>query len=73
MIYRKDLLGVIYLGNDSVTDLFNERDLALLARVRDTYLRLAREPGWLTLDGERSPDEVARDVLTNVQTRLAQP
>jgi transcriptional regulator with GAF, ATPase, and Fis domain len=30
MIYRKDLLGVIYLGNDSVTDLFTERDLALL-------------------------------------------
>ncbi len=30
LIYRKDLLGVIYLGNDSVTDLFTERDLGLL-------------------------------------------
>jgi transcriptional regulator with GAF, ATPase, and Fis domain len=30
LIYRKDLLGVLYLGNDSVTDLFTERDLALL-------------------------------------------
>ncbi|MGK0346834.1 MAG: transcriptional regulator with GAF, ATPase, and Fis domain [Myxococcota bacterium] len=30
LIYRNDLLGVIYLGNDSVTDLFTERDLALL-------------------------------------------
>jgi transcriptional regulator with GAF, ATPase, and Fis domain len=30
MIYRSDLLGVIYLGNDSITDLFTERDLALL-------------------------------------------
>jgi transcriptional regulator with GAF, ATPase, and Fis domain len=30
MIYRKDLLGVVYLGNDTVTDLFTERDLALL-------------------------------------------
>ncbi|MCB9676845.1 MAG: sigma 54-interacting transcriptional regulator [Alphaproteobacteria bacterium] len=30
MIYRRDLLGVIYLGNDSVTDLFTQRDLALL-------------------------------------------
>ena len=30
LIYRKDLLGVIYLGNDSVTDLFDERDLAML-------------------------------------------
>jgi len=30
LIYRNDLLGVIYLGNDSVTDLFTERDLSLL-------------------------------------------
>lgn len=30
MIYRSDLLGVIYLGNDSITDLFTERDMALL-------------------------------------------
>ncbi|TVQ90076.1 MAG: GAF domain-containing protein [Deltaproteobacteria bacterium] len=30
MIYRSDLLGLIYLGNDKITDLFTERDLALL-------------------------------------------
>mgnify|MGYP000733883737 CR=1 FL=1 len=30
LIYRKDLLGVLYLGNDKVTDLFGERDLAML-------------------------------------------
>lgn len=30
LIYRKDMLGIIYLGNDSVTDLFTERDLSLL-------------------------------------------
>jgi transcriptional regulator with GAF, ATPase, and Fis domain len=30
LIYRKDLLGVIYLGNDSVTDLFTDRDLSVL-------------------------------------------
>ncbi len=30
LIYRRDLLGVIYLGNDRVTDLFTERDLTLL-------------------------------------------
>ena len=30
LIYRNDQLGVIYLGNDSVTDLFTQRDLALL-------------------------------------------
>jgi len=30
LIYRRDLLGVIYLANDSVTDLFDSRDLQLL-------------------------------------------
>jgi transcriptional regulator with GAF, ATPase, and Fis domain len=30
LIYRRDLLGVIYLGNDAVTGLFTERDLSLL-------------------------------------------
>ncbi|MBN1337629.1 MAG: sigma 54-interacting transcriptional regulator [Deltaproteobacteria bacterium] len=30
LIYREDLLGVIYLGNDNVADLFTERDLSLL-------------------------------------------
>ena len=30
LLYRRDLLGVIYLANDSVTDLFTDRDLTLL-------------------------------------------
>jgi transcriptional regulator with GAF, ATPase, and Fis domain len=30
LIHQRDLLGVIYLGNDSVTDLFTDRDLTLL-------------------------------------------
>ena len=30
LIYRRDLLGVIYLANDSVTDLFTDRDMAIL-------------------------------------------
>ncbi|MBA2319796.1 MAG: sigma 54-interacting transcriptional regulator [Deltaproteobacteria bacterium] len=30
LIYRKDLLGVLYLGNDKVTSLFKERDLKLV-------------------------------------------
>ena len=28
--YRGDMLGVIYLGNDSISGLFTERDLSLL-------------------------------------------
>ena len=30
LIYRNDMLGVIYLGNDSITDLFDDRDLSVL-------------------------------------------
>ncbi|MCB9680900.1 MAG: sigma 54-interacting transcriptional regulator [Alphaproteobacteria bacterium] len=30
LIHQSDLLGVIYLGNDAVTDLFTERDLTVL-------------------------------------------
>jgi dTMP kinase len=49
-----------------------ERDLALLARVRESYRRQAAAPGWLIIDGERSKDAIAADVLTAVQQRLAQ-
>ncbi len=46
-----------------------ERDLALLARVRDSYRRQAASGGWLVLDGERPRDDVAGDVLS-AATRL---
>jgi len=39
-----------------------ERDLALLARVRESYLRQASSPGWLRLDAGRDRDSVADDV-----------
>jgi dTMP kinase len=48
-----------------------ERDLAMLARVRESYRRQAREGDWIVLDGERSKDAIAADVLSAVQTRLA--
>ena len=47
-----------------------ERDLALQARVRDSYLRQARAGGWLRLDGERDRAEIAREIVTAVDTRL---
>jgi dTMP kinase len=47
-----------------------ERDLALLSRVRESYRRQAEAPGWLRLDGERSRDAVAEDVLTAMAPRL---
>jgi dTMP kinase len=39
-----------------------ERDLALLARVRDRYRQLATQQGWLVLDASRSRDLVAAEV-----------
>jgi dTMP kinase len=47
-----------------------ERDLQLLARVRDSYRRQAAQQGWLRLDGERPREAVAADVIKAVSTRL---
>ena len=47
-----------------------ERDLAMQGRVRESYLRQARQDGWVTLDGERSKDEIAADVVRAVAPRL---
>jgi thymidylate kinase len=47
-----------------------ERDLALLARVRDSYHRQASDQNWLILDGERSKAEIAADVFSAVGSRL---
>jgi dTMP kinase len=43
-----------------------ERDLAMLSRVRESYLAQAQAGGWLCLDGERDKDAVANGVLTAV-------
>ena len=50
-----------------------ERDLVLLARVRASYLRQAREQGWVIIDAERPKDEVAAAVDQAVLARLAPP
>jgi dTMP kinase len=47
-----------------------ERDLALLGRVRESYHRQASNQDWLVLDGERSMDLIAADVLSAVASRL---
>ena len=49
-----------------------ERDLALLARVRDSYLRQAGD-GWIRLDADRNKAAVAADVTAAVEARLARP
>jgi dTMP kinase len=47
-----------------------ERDLALLTRVSESYRRQATQPNWVRIDGERSKEEIAADVLAAVEVRL---
>jgi dTMP kinase len=47
-----------------------ERDLSLLARVRDSYLRQARGAGWVRFDASRSPEAIGADVYAEVAARL---
>jgi len=50
-----------------------ERDLALQARVRESYHRQAVEGRWIVLDGERAKDAIAADVYAAVAARIATP
>ena len=43
-----------------------ERDLGLLARVRESYRRQARQPKWTLIDAERAKDDVAAAVASAV-------
>ncbi|PWT79689.1 MAG: dTMP kinase [Blastocatellia bacterium] len=50
-----------------------ERDVAMLARVRDSYRSQAESARWVILDGERAKSAIAADVVSAVAARLAQP
>ena len=47
-----------------------ERDLALLERVRKSYLEQLQET-WVRVDGEQSKEDVAEEVFSSVALRLA--
>jgi dTMP kinase len=47
-----------------------ERDLALLARVRNSYLYLAEKDGWVRLSADRDRAVVAADIWAAVEKRL---
>ena len=47
-----------------------ERDLAMQHRVRESYRRQAAAGGWIVVDGERSKEAIAADVVTAVAPRL---
>ena len=48
-----------------------ERDLALLARVRESYQRQAAADRWVVLDAEQPKEAIADEVLRVVRSRLA--
>jgi dTMP kinase len=50
-----------------------ERDLGLLARVRESYRRQASAHGWIVIDAEQGRDEVAAAIARAVLPRLSQP
>jgi dTMP kinase len=47
-----------------------ERDLALLGRVRDSYLRLSKTSGWVHLSADRDRALVSADVWAAVERHL---
>ncbi len=48
-----------------------ERDLAMQARVRESYQRLAIAHDWVVIDGERAKTAIAGEVVAAVSSRLA--
>jgi dTMP kinase len=50
-----------------------ERDLAMQLRVRESYRRQAAAGDWAVIDGERSKDVIAADVISAVRSRLGPP
>ncbi|MBY0497875.1 MAG: dTMP kinase [Cyanobacteria bacterium] len=47
-----------------------ERDMPLLSRVRESYLRQAKQPAWIRLEAGRDKDAVSADVMAAVRSRL---
>ena len=47
-----------------------ERDLPLLGRVQESYLRQSQQRDWVRIEGEKDKDAVAADVITAVRSRL---
>lgn len=50
-----------------------ERDLSLLARVRESYRRQATQPGWVLINAEQPKDLVTTAVEQAVWPRLERP
>lgn len=68
-----DIAPYVSLGRKQVARDRYERDLALLDRVRASYLRQASAADWLTIEGQQPRDAVTDRVLAAVRTRLGLP
>jgi dTMP kinase len=68
-----DIASDVSLGRKRAARDRYERDLALLDRVRASYLRQAASPDWLQIDGGQPRDTVTDHVLAAVRTRLGLP
>ena len=49
-----------------------ERDLELLERVRESYLRQAEQSDWMLVDGEQNKEQVAAALVAALEPRLPQ-
>jgi dTMP kinase len=47
-----------------------ERDLPLLGRVRESYLRQSQQDGWICLAADRDKNAVTADIVSAVRARL---
>ena len=47
-----------------------ESDLALLTRVRQSYLRQAEQTDWVRIDAEQAPEVVAAEMAAAIEPRL---
>ncbi len=50
-----------------------ERDLSLLGRVRDSYVRQAEQAGWIRVDGDRGKADVAAEISALLATLRLEP
>ena len=65
-----DILPAVSAGRKTVDRDKYERDLSLLSRVRESYLRQAAQPGWVRLDASRDKNVIAADVLSGVREQI---
>ena len=49
-----------------------ELDLELQVRVKDSYLRQSKQPGWVRVNGEQTVSEVATVIAEAVESKLEQ-